>query len=81
MIQSETFNGFMSLILKSKVSKTKISLLLVYRKIAMKEEHFSNILRYLIISIKPNIVSGDFNFNYQNDFLTSSLMQRFNFEQ
>ena len=71
----------MSLILKSKVSKTKISLLLVYRKIAMKEEHFSNILRYLIISIKPNIVSGDFNFNYQNDFLTSSLMQRFNFEQ
>ena len=71
----------MSLILKSKVSKTKISLLLVYRKIAMKEEHFSNTLRYLIISIKPNIVLDDFSFSYQNDFPTSSLMQRFNFEQ
>ena len=30
-IHNETFNGFMSLVLKSKVSKAKISLLLVYR--------------------------------------------------
>ena len=55
------------LVLKSKVSKTEISLLLVYRKIAKEEEYFSNTLRYLIISTKPNIVSGDFNFNYQNN--------------
>ena len=41
-IHNETFNGFMSLVLKSKVSKVEISLLLVYRKIAMEEEHFSN---------------------------------------
>ena len=47
----------------------------------MEEERFSNTLRYLIISIKPNIVLGDFNFNYQNDLPISSLMQRFNFEQ
>ena len=81
-IHSETFNWSMSLVLKSKVFKTEISLLLlVYRKIAMEEEHFSNTLRYLIISTKPNIVLGDFSFNYQNDLLISSLMQRFNFEQ
>ena len=80
-IHSETCNWSMSLVLKSKVSKTEISLLLVYRKIAMEEEHFSNTLRYLIISTKPNIVLGDFSFNYQNDLLISSLMQRFNFEQ
>ena len=71
----------MSLVLKSKVSKTEISLLLVYRKIAMEEEHFSNTLKYLIISTTPNIVLGDFNFNYQNDLLISSLMQRCNFDQ
>ena len=65
------------LVLKSKVSKIEISLLLVYRKIAMEEEYFSNTLRYLIISTKPNIVSGDFNFNYQNNLPISSLMQRF----
>ena len=41
-IHNETFNGFMSLVLKSKVSKVEISFLLVYRKIAMEEEHFSN---------------------------------------
>ena len=52
----------MSLVLKSKVSKTGISLLLVYCKIAMEEKHFSNTLRYLIISTKSNNVSGDFNF-------------------
>ena len=80
-IHSETFNGFMSLVLKSKRSKREISLLLVYRKIAMEEEHFLNTLKYLIISTKPNIVLGDFNFNYQNDFPISSLMQHFNFEQ
>ena len=34
-IHSEIFNGFMSLILKSKVPKTEISFLLVYRRIAM----------------------------------------------
>ena len=72
----------MSLVLKSKVSKTEISLLLVYRKMKdVKDEHFSNTLRYLIISTKPNIVLGDFNFNYQNDLPISSLMQRFNFKQ
>ena len=71
----------MSLVLKSKVSTTEISLLLVYRMIAMEEVHFSNTLRYLIISPKPNTVLGDFNFNYQNDLPVSSLMQRFNFEQ
>ena len=47
----------------------------------MKQEHFSNTLRYLIKSTKPNIVLGDFNFNYQNDLPISLLMQRFNFEQ
>ena len=31
----------------------------------MEEQHFSNKLRYLIISTKPNIVLDDFNFNYQ----------------
>ena len=36
---------------------------------------------YLIISTKPNIVSGDFNFSYQNNLPISSLMQRFKFEQ
>ena len=66
-IYSETFNGFMSLVLKSKVSKTEISLLLAYREIVMEEKHFSNTLRYLIISTKPKTVLGDFNFNYQND--------------
>ena len=71
----------MSLVLKSKISQSEISLLLVYRKIAMEEEHFSNTLRYLIISTKPNIVLGDFNFSYQNDLPISSLMQRFNYEQ
>ena len=80
-IDSETFNRFTSLVLRSKVSKTEISLLLVYRKIAMEEEHFSNNLRYLIKSTKPNIVLGDFNFKYQNYLPISSLMQRFNFEQ
>ena len=65
----------MSLVLKSKVPTTEISLLLVYRKIAMEEVHFSNTLRYLI-SPKPNTVLGDFNFNYQNDLPISSLMQR-----
>ena len=80
-IHSETFNRFMSLVLKSKIPQTEISLLLVYRKIAMGEEHFSNSLKYLIVSTKPNIVLGDFNFNYLNDLLISSLMQHFNFEQ
>ena len=47
----------------------------------MEEEHFSNTLRYLIMSTKPDIVLGDYNFNFQNDFPTSSLMQHFNFEQ
>ena len=51
-IHFETFNGFMSLVLKSKVSSTEISLLLAYCKIAMEEEHFSCTLRYLIISTK-----------------------------
>ena len=46
----------------------------------MEEEHFSDTLIYLIISIKPNIVLGDFNFNYQNDLPISSLMQCFNFK-
>ena len=41
-IYSETFNGFMFLVLKSKVSKTETSLILVYHNIAMEEEHFSN---------------------------------------
>ena len=41
-IYSETFNGFMFLVLKSKVSKTETSLILVYQNIAMEEEHFSN---------------------------------------
>ena len=41
-IHNETFNWFMSLVLKSKASKAEISLLLVYRQIAMEEEHFSN---------------------------------------
>ena len=63
-IHSETCHVFMSLVLKSKVSKTENCLLLVYRKIAMKEKHFSNSLRYLIVSAKPNIVLGDFNFIY-----------------
>ena len=71
----------MSLVLKSKVSKTGISLLLVYCKIAMEEKHFSNTLRYLIISTKSNNASGDFNFNYQNDLSISLLMQCFNFGQ
>ena len=79
-MHSETFNGFTPLVLKSKVSKTEISLLLVYRKIAMEREHFSNTLRNLITT-KPNIVLDDFNFNYQNDLPISSLMQRVNFEQ
>ena len=80
-IYSETFNGFMSLVLKSKVSKTEISLLLVHRQIVMEKKHFSNTLRYVIISTKPKIVLGDFNFNYQNDLPISLLMQRFNFKQ
>ena len=80
-IHCETFNGFLSLVLKSKESKTEISLLLVQRKIAMEEEHFSNTLKYLIISTTPNIVLGYFNFNYQNDLPISSLMHRFNFDQ
>ena len=70
-IHSETFNGFVSLVLKSKIPKTEISLLLVHHKIAMEEEHFSNSLKYLIVSTKPNIVLGDFNFSYQNDLLIS----------
>ena len=37
-------------------------------------------MRYLIISTKPNIVLGDFNFNYQIDLLISLLIQHFNFE-
>ena len=41
-IYSETFNGFMFLVLKSKVSKTETSLILVYHNTAMEEEHFSN---------------------------------------
>ena len=41
-IYSETFNGFMFLVLKSKVSKTETSLILVYHNMAMEEEHFSN---------------------------------------
>ena len=41
-IYSETFNGFMFLVLKSKVSKTETSLILVYHNIAMEEEHFPN---------------------------------------
>ena len=47
----------------------------------MEEEHFSNTLKYLIISTTPNIVLGYFNFNYQNDLPISSLMHRFNFDQ
>ena len=47
----------------------------------MEEVRFSNTLRYLIISPKPNNVLGDFNFNYQNNLPISLLMQRFNFEQ
>ena len=41
-IYSETFNGFMFQVLKSKVSKTETSLILVYHNTAMEEEHFSN---------------------------------------
>ena len=41
-IYSETFNGFMFLVLKSKASKTETSLILVYHNTAMEEEHFSN---------------------------------------
>ena len=48
-IHSKTVNGFMSLVSKSKVSKTEISLLLLYRKIVMEKKHFSNTLIYLII--------------------------------
>ena len=56
-IHSEKFNGFMSLVLKSKVSKTETNFLLLgYRKTAMEGENFSNTLRYLIISTKPNTV-------------------------
>ena len=33
------------------------------------------------MSTKPDIVLGDYNFNFQNDFPISSLMQHFNFEQ
>ena len=69
----------MSLVLKRKVSKTEVSLLLVYRKIAMEKELFSNTLGYLMISAKRNIVLGDFNFSYKNDLPISSLMQKFNF--
>ena len=71
----------MSLVLKRKVSKTEVSLLLVYRKIAMEKELFSNTLGYLMISAKRNIVLGDFNFSYKNDLPISSLMQKFNFWQ
>ena len=47
----------MSLVLKSKVSKTETNFLLLgYRKTAMEGENFSNTLRYLIISTKPNTV-------------------------
>ena len=56
-------------------------MILAYRKIAMKEEHFSNTLRYLIISTNPDIVLGDYNFNFQNDLPICSPMQHFNFEQ
>ena len=80
-VYKEVFNGFLSIVLKSKVSQTEVSLLLVYRKIAMEKEYFSNTLRYLVISIKLNIVLGDFNLNYKNDLPISSLMQRLNFEQ
>ena len=76
-IQSETFDGSMSLVLKGKVSKIEIKLILVYCKIVMEEEHFLNISRYSIISTKPNIVLCDFNFNYQNNSPISSLMQYF----
>ena len=41
-IYSETFNGFMFLVIKSKVSKTETSLILVYHNTAIEEEHFSN---------------------------------------
>ena len=40
----------------------------------MEEEHFPNTLRYLIIPTKPNIVLGDFNFNYQNDLPMMMMM-------
>ena len=33
------------------------------------------------MSTKPDIVLGDYNFNFQNDFPISSLMQHFNFKQ
>ena len=55
-IHNEPCNGFMPLVLRGEVPKTEISLLLVYRSIAMEEEHFSNTLRHLIISTKPNII-------------------------
>ena len=71
----------MSLVLKSIVSKTEISLLLVFLKIALEGEHFSNTLRCLIVSTKPNVALGDFYLNYQNDLPISLLMQRFNVQK
>ena len=47
----------------------------------MEEQHFSNKLRYLIMSTKPNIVLDDFNFNYQKYLPIVQLMQCFKFEQ
>ena len=80
-IQSESFDGFMFLVLKSKVSKMEIKVILVYHKTAVQIQAFLDCLTYFVTAKETGIILGDFNVDFQSDLLVGSFMQSFNFVQ
>ena len=78
-IQSESFDGFMYVVLKCKVSKLEMILILVYHKTAAQIPVFLDCLRCFLIAKEQNIVLGDSNVDFQSDLLVTPFMQSFNF--
>ena len=78
-IQSESFDGFMYVVLKCKVSKLEMILILVYHKTAAQIPVFLDYWRCFLIAKERNIVLGDSNVDFQSDLLVTPFMQSFNF--
>ena len=80
-IQNESFDGFMFVVLKSKVSKMEIKLILVFHKTAAQIHVFLDFLRHFVEGKEPDILLDDFNVDFQSDLVVRSFMQSCNFVQ
>ena len=74
-IQSESFDSFMVVVLKSKLSQMEIKLILLYHITAVQIQVLLHFLRYFVTEKDPDIVLVDFNVDFQRDLLIGSFKQ------